>query len=463
MKLKLSVVVLLIAQLLYSQEFASEFGKISQSEIDMKFYEKDPDAGAVVLFDVGESKFVYIDQVGYNIEFVRHKRIKIFNESEFHKAEISIDYYVDVNRKKENVKSIEAISYNYINGEVSKQVLDMSNVYDEKINKNWRRKKFVFPNVQKGSVLELRYVLETPFHFNLPDWTFQSDIPVAYSQYTANMIPFYEYSFIAQGISKFDYQKSSISKVDRRWGNISESFGENICYGVKFNDYIHTYGMKDIPALNDESYISSINDYIMKIDFQLHKFNSPSGVTTNIMSTWPELNKSLLKSKKFGKYIKNSSKISKKILENDISIGGLTDKEKSKKILKYVKDNFTWNGYNSKYSSKTAKEFFKTKIGNSADINLFLIAMLNRAEINAKPVILSTRNHGKIKSSYPFDHFTNYVVAKIYIESPFMADATSSVLAYNRLPIRCINGIGLVVDEIDNTKWINLKREILSI
>lgn len=461
MKNILLTLLLILSMQIFAQEEKREFGKIPQSEIELAFYAKDKEADAVVLFDIGESKFFDTDN-GYDIRFTRHKRIKIFGKSALKYAEISIPFYVDGNGKTEVVKSIEAYTYNYVNGRLKKQQLNPSTIYEEQRSKNWKIKKFVFPNVQEGSIIEYKYVLETPFHFNLPDWYFQDKIPTIYSEYVVRMVPFYEYKFIVQGISKFDYQNSVVDDENRKWGNISKSMGQNVGSGFEFQDYIHTYVLKDIPAFKDESYISSVNDYIIKMDFQLARFHSPRGGSLEIISTWPKLNKSLLKHEKFGKYKKSCLRYAKRILEDELNITELKKLAQSKKIIDYVKSNFTWNQYNSKYASQSAKEFIKKKTGNSADINLFLLAMFEAAEIESQAVILSTRNHGKIQLNYPFDHFTNYVIVLVNTGSSFLVDATESLLPFNRLPNRCFNGSGIIVSKDNEEKWVTLTNTILS-
>jgi hypothetical protein len=462
MKILLVILSLLIASQVLSQTKEIEFGKISTQEIEMICYEKDKEAKAVVLYDKGKSIFFHTDN-GYDIRFIRHKRIKIFDKSESQYAEISIPYYVDGYGKTEVVKSIEAITYNSKNGRLTQKKLDPSTIYEERINERWVNKKFVFPDVQDGSILEFIYVLESPFHFNLPDWTFQDKIPTIYSEYEVRMIPFYEYVFLVQGISRFDYQNSVIAKEKRNWGSVAKSYGLNVGRGVEFQDYVHTYVLKDVPAFKDESYISSINDYIIKMDFQLAKFHSPQGGTSDIISTWPALSESLLKHKKFGKYLKGGSRFAKKIIEEDLELAGLDEIKKAQKIIEYIKNSFEWDGSYSKYASQTVKDFINKKNGNVADINLFLIALLNEADIEAQPLILSTRNHGKIPLDYPFDHFTNYVIALVNTNSPFLADGTEDLLPFNMLPTRCFNKKGLVVNKEDEPQWISLTSNILSL
>ena len=454
MKNYLLILTLLFSISLQGQKKAIPFGDISPEVLKMKSYAKDKDAKAVVLFDKGKSIF-FDTQKGYDIRFTKHKRIKVFDKTESKCTEISIPYYVDGYGRTEIIKSIKAVTYNNVNGALVEKELNPSTIYDEQINEQWHHKKFVFPDVQDGSILEYQYVLETPFHFNLPDWTFQDQIPTIYSEYEVSMIPFYEYVFIAQGLSKFDYQNSVQSKYKRKWGAITESLKSGYSTGMEFNDVVHTYILKDVPAFKDESYITSINDYIIKMDFQLAKFHSPQGGTSDIISTWPSLNKALLKNENFGKYIKTSARLSKKILEG-IDLSNLDEQKRAEKIINYVKNNFKWNGFNSKYSSQSSKDFLKSKVGNSADINLFLIALLKTANISVDPLILSTRAHGKISSTHPFDKFTNYVIALVDIGSSFLADGTDGILPYNRIPTKCFNEKGIVVNEAKDLQWIDL-------
>ena len=327
-----------------AQQYSKEFGVVSNSEFALTVYEKDPEAEAVVLFDIGESVFFDTSE-GYDIRFTRSKRIKVLNRAGINYAEVVIPFYVEGYGKTEVVASIEAYSYNFENGQLRKVALDKSKVYEEKINERWRAKKFVFPDVKEGSVIEYKYVLETPFHFNLPDWQFQHKIPTIYSQYTAKMIPFYEYVFLAQGINRFDFQESKEGTVVRSWGSVNKSYGQNVGSGFEFKDMIHTYVMKDVPAFKDESFITSADDYLIKLDFQLAKVHSPRGGTKEIISTWPELSKALLKSDNFGKYTKSAQKVARKLLENELKLEQSNPLEKSKQIIEYVKSNFSWNEF----------------------------------------------------------------------------------------------------------------------
>ncbi|MCX2743008.1 hypothetical protein OO013_03980 [Mangrovivirga sp. M17] len=430
--------------------------------IDILKQKKDsvfPESDAVILFDIGNSKFIDTDD-GYNIQFTRSKRVKVYTKAGAENAEFSIDYYVDGYGKTEYVKKIEVISYNLENGNKTFTLLDKNSIYDEKINERWRAKKFAIPNVKAGTVYDIKYVLETPFHFNLPDWTFQSFYPTRYSEYTVAMIPFYEYIFDSQQISEFDIKEKKIDDVERQFGNIIDVYGVNRGSGSIFNDVIFKFGLKNVPAYNPDKYISSPTDYIKKIDFQLSKFHSPYTGTKEIITTWPALSKDLSNHDDFGKYIKKAKKESKDILAK-LDLKGKSDSEKTKIIVDFFKKFMHWNKFYSFYASEKPKEVIDNRTGNSAEINLLLTALLIEAGINAKPVIISTRNHGKIKSNYPFKHYFNHVL--IFIENPgILIDGIDPTLRYNLIPTNSINGVGLIIND-EEPRWLTLSNNIPSI
>ncbi|MDR6241074.1 DUF3857 domain-containing protein [Aureibacter tunicatorum] len=437
----------------WAQTKSIEFGKITQEEIEMTSYEKDPEAKALILYDKGESSFIENAEGGYDIRFKRHKRIKVFSKTEEGVTEIRIPFYEDGYSKREKVHDVKAVTYNYVEGKLKLTELDIKAVYEEKLNKHWHVKKFVFPDVQDGSVLEYSYVLDTPFKFHLPDWEFQSNIPTLYSEYDVALIPFYEYVFIKKGIDKFSFRDKREGSKYRRIPGVSVSYGASTS---EFRDYIHTFVMEDVPAFVDETYISSVEDYIMKVDFQLARFYRPTGGKVEIISTWMDLNKELLKHEKFGKYMNSAKRNAKEIIAS-LNLGKLNELEKANKIVEYVKNNYVWNGYYGKYASQPVKNFLKTKNGSIADINLFLIAMLNASGINAQPLILSTRKHGKIYTQYPFDHYTNYVVAYVETsESSFLSDGSDRNTMFNQLPLRCVNGKALLVNDEKKSQWIDI-------
>lgn len=423
-------------------DYIKKFGEITTHEIELRECPFDSTADAMILFDVGHSIF-YNTNLGFNINFKRHKRIKIFKESAREYSNISIPYYAPKKEKKEIIKKIKAFTYNVINGKIEKKELDPKYIYDETLSENWHQKKFVFPDVQEGSILEYSYEHITPYIFNLVDWEFQTDIPTQYSQYKVNMVPYYEYVSIAQKIDNFDINTSEESQ------HITES------YRGGYREQIQTYALKNIEAFKDESFITTKNDFIKKIDFQLSKIHHGDGMKEDVLKTWESLRKKLMDHNNFGGYMRRCRGIAKNILENELVLEGLDDNHKVDRIIDYIKDHFHFNGNKSKYTKQTPREFFNSKSGNVAEINLFLNTLLSESGIEVYPMILSTRKHGKIKTMYPLDASTNYVAVLLKKEK-HLVDATQATLDNKLIPPNCINDLGLIIDDTPKDQWMRI-------
>jgi hypothetical protein len=434
----------------YAQVFSRTFGDIGIDELELKEYILDTNAAALVLYDIGNSHFEEVDNT-YDVVFERTTRIKIFKEAGIRWAEVEIPFYQE-GSVKEKVSDIEAVAYNLEDGQVIKTHLDLSNAFEEKINSFWTIKKFAIPGVKSGTIIEYRYKIKSGYKFNLRDWEFQWRIPVLYSEYQVRMVPVYEYSFLFQGGGKFDVRESYEDRAHpRRFDS-----GVRGVVGQVYFDMVHTFGMRNVPAFVDEEYISSINDYILKIDFQLSKVNFLDGTSTEIIATWQELLDQLLMHDDFGFAVKKAEKLTSSQLPLS-SMGNTAEMEKFNMVLDHVKRTYNWDGQDAKYISKPPARLVQEKYGNSADLNLLTVGLLNGVGIEAYPVLISTRAHGKIRYDYPYSHFFDYVIILARIEGQIvLSDATSPMSLNNRIPARCINDKGLIVQK-KNVEWVGLE------
>ena len=433
---------ILVLQILVAQDIKEKFGKVSIENLKTISFEKDKEAEAYVIFDFAHSYFKE-GKVGFDVVFHRTTRIKILDEAGIDFAEIEVPYYVS-NKGEEKVYDLEATIYNLEDGNINHTYFEGDDYFDEKYSEHIVLRKFVLPKVKEGTVIEYSYKVRSPYIFRLRDWEFQWDIPVEHSEYQVNLIPFYKYTWLLQGANTFSYKNS------RQATGLKRQF-----YTVKFHDMIHNYVMKDVPAFRDEKFITSRNDYIMKMDWQLIKTINTEGTETDYLSTWPKMIKSRLKNESFGKYIKKSAKSAAKFIDV-ASLKNKPEKERFNEIMNYVKDNYTWNRINSSYTSNSFKEFSVEKEGNSANINLFTIGLLQEAGLEAKAVISSTRSHGIIKYDYPFVHFFNYALIVVKIDGEeYLADATNPFLSNDRIPEKSVNDKGLVITDGD-PRWLKL-------
>jgi len=444
---KLIVTLALVFSALFSlsafgQAYDPLLTEISSDALAMKNYALDPMAEAVVLNSAGNIRFVENSYGQFEVHFVKRIQIKIFNKDGYRFGEVEVPFF-NGNGIKESIDIKKATTYNLENGQVTKSEFDPKAVFIEKINKNWQRIKFALPSIKDGSVIDYEYEFVTDSKSSLPGWTFQSAIPVINSKLSLGVVPFYQYQFLLQGTNKFTSQKS-------KTGTDIKYFRDKPYY-----DMTYDFEMKNLPAFRDEAFITSINDYLIKVDFQLSKIIQPSGLSENYVTTWTALNDELLKSSYFGKYISSSEKPAETFLKT-INLSSLSNLEKIEKISDLIKVKFKFDGNETKYVQRTPKEFIDQKTGNSAEINLFLLACLKKQNFEAYPVLLSTRDNGKIKVNYPFLDFLNYVIVCANVDGrKILLDATNIFLPFDRIPINCINESGLVVQKNDES-WIDL-------
>lgn len=446
--LLLFISLLFIILHLNSQNPAEKFARVTIEDLKMDRYEEDEQAEAVVIFDYGQSTFEQSGN-GFNIIFYHKARVKILENSGVDYAEVEIPIYIEGNTP-EKVTSIEGVTYNLENGQIARTELKSESTFEERMNERWILKKFVMPNVKKGSIIEYSYKIVSPYIFNLHDWEFQWEIPVMHSEYQVSLVPFYKYTWLLQGANSF------YSNDSKKAGGLAKR-----SFGIDYYEMIHNYVMKDIPAFRDEEFITSKNDYIIKMDWQLLSITSTNGSVKKVMTTWPELTKELLKSDHFGGFINKASKKTFKLIDETVLVGK-SEREIFDEIMNYVKNNYSLNQWNSKYSTKSLNEFLNEKEGSTGDLNLFTIGLLQGARLDAKAVILSTRSNGTIKYDYPYSHFFNYTLISVMIDGEeILADATNRFLSNDRIPTKCINDKGLVIDK-GEPRWIPLTSNMVS-
>ncbi len=416
------------------------------SYLKMTKYDRDTSAEAVVLSAIGNAT-IY----GYHDFFMVRKKIKILSEAGISNGTFTLPLYSN-GREFESITFLEAATYNLEDGKVVATPLNKSTIYEEKISNYLVKKKIAMPNVKVGSVIYISYTVKSP-NYGYIDWSFQEKIPVEISAFSLSTPPYYHYMSIMQNMDSL--KLIHFTKED--------DLERGKYHDEAYNGIVHSYIYKDLRAFNDEAFVPCKEDYLTKIGFQLSKIGGDKVFGTSyitVMTSWQEFTgKLLLDFNAFGGYLYSKGNYIGKI-SKQLDIKGKLQAEKIKTIVNYVKANYKWNGYYSYFADREMSDFIKDKTGNSADINLFLTAMLLEADIPAKPVLLSTHGHGKIKSNFPFYGAFNDVVCYVKSDSlTLLLDATEPTLPYYILPPECTNGLGYVVYK-DDSSWVDLKPQM---
>ena len=436
-----SLGLILWASAVFSQQIfkLEKWGKIPEEDLKMTHCSFDSSAASMILQETGSYELSYTRD-GWRVVVNYRNRVKIFDESALDQGNLRIYYRSD--RDIENFKDLD-VQLISPGGEVQKVKSD--NIFTEQVTESFSAKKVFIPNLQKGSIVEYRYELESAYTYTLYDtWYFQHDIPVRWSQVSVTIPQYFTYVYLMQAPRQFDLNEN-------RQESVSPAFA------IPYSASVNTYGLSNLPAIKEEPYITTLQDYRAHIGFQLRDINIPGHSIEKIMTSWPELAKILEEDEDFGaQYLKSSnfdkiwSAFRKSVPEN------MPKSELPEKVLRFVSTNMKWNGLNRCYPSASLDVGFSKKTGNTADLNLAVLALLRKLGFDVVPMFISTREHGRTYNIYPFVGQFNTVVAFLYDgDKSIVLDATNPYQPLGEIRGECYNGEGWLVDQ-KRPNWILL-------
>lgn len=432
MKALISIALAFVISFSWAQKSPVKFGDIPIDDLKMTIYDKDSSAAAVVLADYGEA---YISVAGnIKMTFERHVRIKILTKDGLKWGDGIIPLLYS-GSAEESVAGLKAVSYNLENGAVVETKMSKDAVFKEKFNRYINHQKFSIPNVKEGSVIEYSYKINSDFYTSFPNWQFQRTIPTRHSEYWALIPEFFDYRQYLQGyipVTNYEVKPKNVT-----------SYQANA----------HHWTMKDVPAFQEEPFMTSEEDYISRMNFALAFVSIPGQPIQEVMGSWERLASELMKDSEFGGTIRGSSFL-KNIVEQ-ITAGMTDPNQKINAVHSWVTQNVEWDGYKDYYAGNL-KKIVEQKKGTSGDINLLLASMLDKAGFKVDMVLLSTRDHGFIRKMSPMAKQFNYTVCAVQLpDKTLLIDGTEKFLPAGVLPERCLNGEGLLVSDI-NKGWVAL-------
>lgn len=309
---------------------------------------------------------------------------------------------------------------------------------------------FSMPNVKAGSIIEFKYVWNTSDIGNFPDWFFQDEIPTRYSEFATAVPDFMTFKLkanITQPIIRFDRSEEA-----RSFGSGSDAISYALEKTVR--------GLQNVHSLPDEPYMSSQADNLQSVVHQLTAVRPFGTFSRSFSDTWAKVAGRLIDDEDFGAQFK------KKLLGEEVIIAKaktlLTDEEKIAYVFNEVKNSMKWNDVDRWYTNDGTSKAWEKKSGNSTEINLILYHLLKQCNVKAYPMVVSTRDHGKVVPYYTFLYQFNrsVVYAKTLDDKIFILDAAGKYNVYNETPSNLLNGMGLYVDkEKKEFDRIFIKRE----
>lgn len=206
MKLTVILLVMLSFSLsALSQDF--EYGKPTETEWELKKYDKDPAAHAVVLKEYGMATISTAETLPVIFEY--HVRIKVLDDKGFESGKASIELYHEGRDINDHARLIHGETmFRDANGTIKRTLLKDDDIQHVKINAHYDDVRFTLPDLRPGCIIEYTYQVEQSYHDKFHTWDFQSDIPKVYSEYETIIPAMLEYRVLLRGPLKFTSKKT---------------------------------------------------------------------------------------------------------------------------------------------------------------------------------------------------------------------------------------------------------------
>ncbi|MEN0047030.1 MAG: DUF3857 domain-containing protein [Bacteroidota bacterium] len=443
MRFLFSLLVIAIFPFILTAQVVDEWGKVSPYYLKMTTYEKDTTAEAVIIFDVGDIAVSYDN--GQYI-FQHHRRIKLLKESSLSRGTIKIPYYTG-----NNLEILRNIRAQAITSEGKKIPLSKKDFYREKNQEGYSYMNFAIPNLSPGTIIEYKYEINSKDVVELREWYFQHDIPVIYSRLEMTTPVLLPYIYLFQG-------SEYLTKMEDGSYRFHEDGRLKVEPGF--------YEMWHAPAVKEEAYMTSYNDYRARIRFQLEKvlgrtntaYKEEYYVKQEMLSSWENLAKKLEELPLFGQqYLKKRNYKDLSAFLAPMLTDAKNQKEKAKIIYDYLANNIELNRAYGIFAEEQVDKLFEKKAASKGGINLMLLAMLKSLDIPAYPVLTSTRAHGKLLPEHAiFDQFNYLMVQAVLDGKPVLLDVGNALRPMGYPAVQALNYKAWVMNG-ERSRWINLK------
>ena len=448
------IVVLLSCLTSFSQKM--ELGEVTIDELKEKKHPKDSTANAAVLFKKAIARFYYDQDKGFYTKTEFEYKIKIYKKEGLKWADFVIPFYTGNDRTdEENIEISKAAVYNFENGKIIKSKVAGDAKIEKSIDDFWDTKTIVFPNVKEGSIMELKYTHKSLDFDALPSFQFQYEIPVNQAEYITEIPEFYKYKMIKNSEVEFS--------LDQKFESATQNYNNEIQV-TQSRSFVYTqiksvFKFKNVPALIEEDYAGNMDNFYGKIEHELESVNIQGSASKNITKTWNDVGKLLMGQKTYQSEIKKYNYF---MPDLKALLKGVNDKEEMMKmVFGFVKNRMSWNSKNSFFLRNPIEDPYAQKVGNSAEINFILLAMLRMSGIEANPVFISTKKFGY--ADYPNLAKLNYVLVAAKIEGKrYILDATDKLSNVNMPPVRTLNWFGREIKEDGTAMEVDLFSTIQS-
>ncbi|MDX1617720.1 MAG: DUF3857 domain-containing protein [Balneolaceae bacterium] len=416
----------------------ARFGEIPDSLFRMQVYRPDRTAPyfyaykeVTITFEEDETSIVAI------LDY--HVRVKVFDAEAREASIVAIPYYFE--NDIENVEQIRGFTYH---PDGSRTPLDPAGIRTINLNARYNVKEFTMPEVVDGAILEYGYRIRRRYIEELPDFYLSHQAPTEIAKATIVYPKYLRYDAIPTDFN------GEVQHIEQR---IDTSSVPKV-FSIPQPDPLvrHHWIAREVPAVEEEAFISSLDDYRGKLKFQLAEFGIPRQQLEN---SWDIVAAQIRRNRNPWDIIgqnRRAHRLGRQIARRFARAEAAQDS-----IFRYLNRNTRFDETRAAFSTTGEDSVLGGLPVSQPAINQTLIAMLNGAGIDAWPLLISTRPFGRINRSFPsFYQFNGLVVYSIIDGRSYFMDASFAHSQPGLLPVASYNETGLVLKQ-DSYEWIEIR------
>lgn len=411
------------------------FGKVSEEEVAMTSYEKDPQTEALYIYDKRDLSYL----VSFMYEYTVYYRIKIFNKNALDLANVQIPYYSA--KSAESVTGLAANTYNIVDGKMVKTPMPKQNIFKEKVSDNFTILKFSLPEVREGSVIEYKYTLRTSSLSGISEFNVQRHNPVLHSIIDIRLPEFIGYAIHSRGTFPLNIKQKS--------DDTTFPIGP-----VSYNVKLVSCHNDDVPSLRNEPMVWCLDDFLGGFDIEVTSLVIPeAGIYENFAGSWESINETLRKSD-LGSAQRARNPFGEEV--KAIRSKDTTETAKMREVLKLVNGRIKFNNIPALMPNMPGSVVRKG-VGDMADINNILSLALRDCGFKADLILLSLRSEGRMPPFPTMKKISTFVVRAFDSEgNAYYMDASDKDSDLNVLSPDLLVEKARVYEAEGSGSWVSL-------
>lgn len=420
----------------------AEFGVIPDSLLQMQPSGEHSDASYIITSKEADISFVEDDSS--IVAVIRHHiRLKILDEKAREASIVAIPYYFD--NGMERIKGVKGATYLPSGKRISLQQDDIRTI---NLNARYNVLEFTMPRVEAGAVVEYAYTIHRRYIEELPDFFLSHKVPTSVAKLSITYPQYLRYQpFILNYGGKVHH---STTRLD------TSSVPKIFTIPQPEPVITETWVAYDVPPVEDEPLVSSLNNYRGKIKFLMSRFGLPRQPLEN---SWEVVVAKLRKESNPLQQI-NENKLAASIGDSIAQANSSVTKAAIQdSIYRYLNRKANFSGIRSPFSTTADSVVLAGQAAGQAAINQTLIAMLRGAGIEANPVLVSTRESGNINKEFPSFYQFNAMMVQSELEGrTYIMDASMPFSEPGLIPVEMNNNPGLVM-KANSFEWVEFQPE----